>query len=105
MRPPIEDEIEAADVEVPDVHQQQTAVMLVSTRLAGNAVIRVVNRCNEAQESYNLGKPLTNASRLKRLMGGRVRGFKLVKIRIVRVNPHLLTYGSYREYGLMAPET
>jgi len=54
MRPPIEEEIEAAEVEVDD--GQQTAVMLVSTRLAGNAVIRVVNRCNEAQESQNLGK-------------------------------------------------
>lgn len=54
MRPPIEEEIEAAEVEVDD--GQQTAVMLVSTRLAGNAVIRVVNRCNEAQESNNLGK-------------------------------------------------
>jgi len=54
MRPPIEEEIEAAEVEVDD--GQQTAVMLVSTRLAGNAVIRVVNRCNEAQESHNLGK-------------------------------------------------
>ncbi|KAE9541797.1 hypothetical protein AGLY_003788 [Aphis glycines] len=52
MRPPIEEEIEAAEVEVDD--GQQTAVMLVSTRLAGNAVIRVVNRCNEAQESQNL---------------------------------------------------
>ncbi|KAL4097077.1 hypothetical protein QTP88_021913 [Uroleucon formosanum] len=52
MRPPIEEEIEAAEVEVDD--GQQTAVMLVSTRLAGNAVIRVVNRCNEAQESNNL---------------------------------------------------
>lgn len=57
MRPPIEDEIEAAESEVPDIQAQQTAVMLVSTRLAGNAVIRVVNRCNEAQESSNLGKP------------------------------------------------
>lgn len=54
MRPPIEEEIEAAEVEVDD--GQQTAVMLVSTRLAGNAVIRVVNRCNDAQESQNLGK-------------------------------------------------
>lgn len=54
MRPPIEEEIEAAEVEVAE-DQQQTAVMLVSTRLAGNAVIRVVNRCNEAQESNNLG--------------------------------------------------
>ncbi|CAI6366518.1 unnamed protein product [Macrosiphum euphorbiae] len=52
MRPPIEEEIEAAEVEVDD--GQQTAVMLVSTRLAGNAVIRVVNRCNEAQENHNL---------------------------------------------------
>lgn len=55
MRPPIEEEIEAAEVEVAD-SQQTAAVMLVSTRLAGNAVIRVVNRCNEAQESNNLGK-------------------------------------------------
>lgn len=52
MRPPIEELIEAAEVEVDD--GQQTAVMLVSTRLAGNAVIRVVNRCNDAQESQNL---------------------------------------------------
>jgi len=36
--------------------QLQTASMLVSTRLAGNAVIRVVNRCTEAQESDNLGE-------------------------------------------------
>lgn len=56
MRPPIEQEIEAAEVEVADSQRQQTAVMLVSTRLAGNAVIRVVNRCNEAQESNNLGE-------------------------------------------------
>lgn len=55
MRPPIEDEIEAAEVEVAD-DGQQTAVMLVSTRLAGNAVIRVVNRCTEAQESNHLGE-------------------------------------------------
>lgn len=53
MRPPIEEEIESAEVEVAD--SQQTAVMLVSTRLAGNAVIRVVNRCNDAQETNNLG--------------------------------------------------
>jgi hypothetical protein len=56
MRPPIEQEIEDAEVEVADSQQQQTAVMLVSTRLAGNAVIRVVNRCNEAQESNDLGE-------------------------------------------------
>lgn len=55
MRPPIEEEIEAAEVEVAD-DSRQTAAMLVSTRLAGNAVIRVVNRCNEAQESNDLGE-------------------------------------------------
>jgi len=54
MRPPIEEEIEAADVEVAD--GRQAAVALVSTRLAGNAVIRVVNRCNEAQDSGRLGE-------------------------------------------------
>ncbi|XP_050429220.1 malignant fibrous histiocytoma-amplified sequence 1-like [Adelges cooleyi] len=52
MRPPIEEEIEAAEVEVADNHY--AAMSLVTTRLAGNAVIRVVNRCNEAQESCNL---------------------------------------------------
>lgn len=52
MRPPIEEEIEAAEVEVAD--GRQAAVMLVTTRLAGNAVIRVVNRCNDAQDSSHL---------------------------------------------------
>lgn len=56
MRPPIEEEIETAEVEVADDDSRQTAVMLVSTRLAGNAVIRVVNRCNEAQDSSKLGE-------------------------------------------------
>ncbi|XP_050534519.1 leucine-rich repeat-containing protein 57 [Daktulosphaira vitifoliae] len=52
MRPPIEEEIEAAEVEVADNHY--AAMSLVTTRIAGNAVCRVVNRCNEAQESCNL---------------------------------------------------
>lgn len=30
--------------------------MMISTRLAGRAVIRVVGRCNEAQGNNNLGE-------------------------------------------------
>lgn len=30
--------------------------MMICTRLAGRAIIRVVSRCNEAQENNNLGK-------------------------------------------------
>lgn len=30
--------------------------MMVCTRLAGRAIIRVVGRCNEAQENNNLGQ-------------------------------------------------
>lgn len=32
--------------------------MMICTRLAGNAIIRVVGRCEDAQENNNLGKYL-----------------------------------------------
>lgn len=53
MRPPpygednIANNAENADPNMP--------AMMLCTRLAGRAIIRVVGRCNEAQENNNLG--------------------------------------------------
>lgn len=42
--------------EAEEAQQQNLGPMMICTRLAGRAIIRVVGRCNEAQENSNLGK-------------------------------------------------
>lgn len=58
MRPPSnytgEDIANQADNE-PD---PRMGAMMICTRLAGRAIIRVVGRCNEAQENSKLGKDI-----------------------------------------------
>lgn len=54
MRPPLEFGAEIkqeADTEV-----TVPPAVMICTRLAGRAIIRVVSRCNDAQENCNLGK-------------------------------------------------
>lgn len=57
MRPPSQFGVDiinpGAENEEPD--PRMVAMMMV-TRLAGRGIIRVVGRCNEAQENSNLGK-------------------------------------------------
>lgn len=100
MRPPIEEEIETADAQVTaagDDDDRQAAVMLVSTRLAGNAVIRVVNRCNEAQENDRLGERGLGVERHERHgRGGRNYGFPFV----FRAAAYLLSTFRNNEYTI-----
>lgn len=56
MRPPSQYNQEIAteaDNEEPD---PRLVSMMICTRLAGRAVIRVVGRCNDAKENENLGE-------------------------------------------------
>ncbi|EEZ97271.2 hypothetical protein TcasGA2_TC011074 [Tribolium castaneum] len=55
MRPPTQfgDNIAAEAESEPD---PRAVSMMICTRLAGRAVIRVVGRCNEAQGNNNLGE-------------------------------------------------
>lgn len=55
MRPPTQypQEIATEAAEEPD---PRLGAMMICTRLAGRAVIRVVGRCNEAKENEHLGK-------------------------------------------------
>jgi len=53
MRPPYNEE------EVQQISQEQgerNVAMAVCVQLAGRAIIRVVSRCEEAQDNCNLGK-------------------------------------------------
>lgn len=52
MRPPTQDDIMNNNEYETD---PRMGAMMVCTRLAGRAIIRVVGRCNEAQENNNLG--------------------------------------------------
>lgn len=55
MRPPTQfgEEITNEAIDEPDPRMR---AMMICTRLAGRAIIRVVGRCNEAQENNNLGR-------------------------------------------------
>lgn len=55
MRPPTQfgDNIAAEAESEPD---PRMVSMMICTRMAGRAVIRVVGRCNEAKGNNNLGK-------------------------------------------------
>lgn len=50
MRPPGHFEEDGENNNGPNM-----GAMMICTRLAGRAIIRVVGRCNEAQENNNLG--------------------------------------------------
>jgi hypothetical protein len=53
MRPPYNEE------EVQQISQEQgerNVAMAVCVQLAGRAIIRVISRCEEAQDNCNLGK-------------------------------------------------
>lgn len=56
MRPPSQYGEDRMVAEAEDAQQQNLGPMMICTRLAGRAIIRVVGRCNEAQENSNLGK-------------------------------------------------
>lgn len=49
MRPPAHYEEDGNN------EMSRNGAMMICTRLAGRAIIRVVGRCNEAQENNNLG--------------------------------------------------
>lgn len=55
MRPPSQFSEEIAN-QINDEPDPRMRAMLICTRLAGRAIIRVVGRCNEAQENNNLGR-------------------------------------------------
>lgn len=55
MRPPSQYHEEIAS-EADTEPDPRLAPMMICTRLAGRAVIRVVGRCNEARENNSLGK-------------------------------------------------
>lgn len=57
MRPPTEFGIDIINPENENEEPDPRMVaMMMVTRLAGRGIIRVVGRCNEAQENSNLGK-------------------------------------------------
>lgn len=53
MRPPSQF---AEDITNEDEPDPRMRAMMICTQLAGRAIIRVVGRCNEAQENNNLGR-------------------------------------------------
>lgn len=56
MRPPTQfGEDIGNEAIVADEPDPRMRAMMICTRLAGRAIIRVVGRCNEAQENNNLG--------------------------------------------------
>lgn len=55
MRPPVQFPQEIA-TEADDQPDPRMVGMMICTRLAGRAVIRVVGRCNEAKENEQLGE-------------------------------------------------
>ncbi|KAF7278854.1 hypothetical protein GWI33_007917 [Rhynchophorus ferrugineus] len=55
MRPPIQYDGQVAVEAEGEQPDPRMVAMMISTRLAGRAVIRVVGRCNEAQENQELG--------------------------------------------------
>lgn len=55
MRPPAQFPQEIA-TEADDQPDPRMVGMMICTRLAGRAVIRVVGRCNEAKENEQLGE-------------------------------------------------
>lgn len=55
MRPP-RDFSEEVATEAENEADPRYGAMMICTRLAGRAVIRVVGRCNEARENENLGE-------------------------------------------------
>lgn len=54
MRPPIQFDGEVATEAEAEQPDPRMVAMMISTRLAGRAVIRVVGRCNDAQENQEL---------------------------------------------------
>lgn len=80
MRPPSQDvaheDVENADPNMP--------AMMLCTRLAGRAIIRVVSRCNEAQENNNLGKRIWYDNRLLNRFRSKKGLFVLVGCRIIK---------------------
>lgn len=52
MRPPYEGEVQPISQE----QGERNVAMAVCVQLAGRAIIRVVSRCEEAQDNCNLGK-------------------------------------------------
>lgn len=52
MRPPYENEVQQISQE----QGERNVAMAVCVQLAGRAIIRVVSRCEEAQDNCNLGK-------------------------------------------------
>lgn len=57
MRPPSQFSENISNQSDTEPDPRMGAIM-ICTRLAGRAIIRVVGRCNEAQENNNLGKDL-----------------------------------------------
>lgn len=56
MRPPTQFPQEVVATEADDQPDPRMIGMMICTRLAGRAVIRVVGRCNEAKENERLGE-------------------------------------------------
>lgn len=55
MRPPAQFDGQLANEAETEQQDPRMVAMMISTRLAGRAVIRVVGRCEEAQENQELG--------------------------------------------------
>lgn len=56
MRPPTEYGAEPMTAEAEEHRDPRAPAMMICARLAGRAIIRVVGRCEEAQENSQLGK-------------------------------------------------
>jgi hypothetical protein len=64
MRPPAYNEEE---VQVSQEQGERNVAMAVCVQLAGRAIIRVISRCEEAQDNCNLGE-LNNLRNLMRTL-------------------------------------
>lgn len=56
MRPPAQFDGQVATEAEAEQPDPRMMAMMISTRMAGRAVIRVVARCEEAQENQELGR-------------------------------------------------